>query len=251
LSTSLIGIDCATQSKKIGLSLGHLDHNQVYVQKVMTGDQVDSIATTIAGWIRPQSPTLIAMDAPLGWPAALAHQLATHKAGEPIYTKRNETFRRLTDRVVREKTGKRPLDVGADRIARTAHTALELLHKLRSDTGQSIPLAWTPRLDPRPCVIEVYPAATLQVRGLVSSGYKGKDNQCIRQDILEELRAYVEFVNHALLDQIVGNDDLLDAAVCLLAAADFLRGECITPTDMDLAHKEGWIWVRSMDLSGK
>jgi hypothetical protein len=39
--------------------------------------------------------------------------------------------------------------------------------------------------------------------------------------------------------------DALDAAVCVLAAADFLRGEAMPPEDQALAEREGWIWVRA------
>jgi predicted RNase H-like nuclease len=251
VSIAIVGIDCATQSKKIGLARGYLGHSQPYVQEVTTGDHVESIVTTIAQWIRPQSPALIALDAPLGWPATLARELAKHEAGEPIQAKRDETFRRLTDRLVCEKTGKRPLDVGADRIARTAHAALALLRELRVCTGQTIPLAWAPNLGPQAYAIEVYPAATLQVRGLVASGYKGKERQRARQSLLGELRTHIEVPDSGMLERMLDNDDLLDAAVCVLAAADFLREECIQPTDMDLARKEGWIWVRRTGLIGK
>jgi hypothetical protein len=39
------------------------------------------------------------------------------------------------------------------------------------------------------------------------------------------------------------SDHLLDAALCCLAAADFLRGDVISPDDLSLAEREGWIWV--------
>ena len=251
MAITFVGIDCATQSKKIGLARGYLEHNRPHVQEVTTGDDVGCIVTTVAQWIRPQSPTLIALDAPLGLPATLAQELEGHEAGERIQATRDETFRRLTDFVVRQKTGKRPLDVGADRIARTAHAALELLHELRVCTGQPISLAWTPNLAPRAYAIEVYPAATLKVRGLAASGYKGKDKGHVRQGLLKRLRPHVELLDSGMLDRMLDNDDLLDAAICVLAAADFLRGECIQPTDTELARKEGWIWVRRMNLAGK
>jgi len=40
------------------------------------------------------------------------------------------------------------------------------------------------------------------------------------------------------------NDDALDAAICVLAGADFLRGEAAEPPDIETARKEGWIWFR-------
>src|SRR5437016_7332440 len=48
-------------------------------------------------------------------------------------------FRRVTDDVIYERLGKRPLDVGADRIARTAHAALRFLEELRGFLGSTSP----------------------------------------------------------------------------------------------------------------
>ena len=38
--------------------------------------------------------------------------------------------------------------------------------------------------------------------------------------------------------------DALDAMLCVLAGADFLAGKAYSPTDLALAKKEGWIWIR-------
>jgi hypothetical protein len=40
-----------------------------------------------------------------------------------------------------------------------------------------------------------------------------------------------------------GNADLLDAAVCVLAARDFITGRAAPPPDRCLAEHEGWIWT--------
>lgn len=42
---------------------------------------------------------------------------------------------------------------------------------------------------------------------------------------------------------LLAQADVLDAVVCLLAAADFLAGACPPPEHLDRARKEGWIWV--------
>jgi hypothetical protein len=63
---------------------------------------------------------LDAIDAPLGWPKPLAETLIDHRAGLPIETPANAMFRRTTDLFIQRKLKKTPLDVGADRIARTA-----------------------------------------------------------------------------------------------------------------------------------
>jgi hypothetical protein len=37
------------------------------------------------------------------------------------------------------------------------------------------------------------------------------------------------------------NDDALDSAICVLAGADFLKGEVMGPTGMEIPRKEGGI----------
>ena len=87
---------------------------------------------------------LIALDAPLGWPQALAETLPAHFAGKAPRSKANKMFRRRTDEVVQEKLKKQPLDVGADKIARATHAALQFLGSIREATGLAVPLAWSP-----------------------------------------------------------------------------------------------------------
>lgn len=43
---------------------------------------------------------------------------------------------------------------------------------------------------------------------------------------------------------LLANADVLDAALCCLAGADFLLGQATSPINPTLARKEGWIWVR-------
>ena len=40
------------------------------------------------------------------------------------------------------------------------------------------------------------------------------------------------------------NADVLDAALCVVAALDFLSGEGMPPDEPKVARREGWIWVR-------
>ena len=44
------------------------------------------------------------------------------------------------DRFIQQRTGKTPLDVGADRIACTAHAAFRIIGELRKKTGVAVPL---------------------------------------------------------------------------------------------------------------
>ena len=189
------------------------------------------------------------MDAPLGWPVPMADALSGHRAGQPLSGEANHFFRRTTDRFVHANLNKTPLDVGADRIARTAKAALSLLQHVREDSQQSIPLVWKPRRESG--AIEVYPAATLLSRGVRCTGYKGNEpkHRTARKEILERLQAEVD-ISATLFAKISENDDLLDAVVCVLAGADFVREVALDPRnlphpkDLEEVKREGWIWFR-------
>ena len=103
---------------------------------------------------------VIAVDAPLGWPAGLSQALSHHQAGDCLEVHANEMFSRETDRFIRDAIRKRPLEVGANLIARTAHSANQFLHALREALSHAVPLLWSPVDLAKLGVIEVYPAAT-------------------------------------------------------------------------------------------
>jgi hypothetical protein len=186
--------------------------------------------------------TLLAIDAPLGWPEPMGKALVGHVAGAPIEPTAHDLFRRATDRFVKARLGKQSLDVGADRIARTAHAALHLLADIRSITALPVPLAWAHTFSDRLAAIEVYPAVTLVAYDLPSSGYKKPRDGRVKAAIINLLRDLL-----SLPDDIVDMErstDALDAGLCVLAGFDFLRGEAYAPQDLELALREGWIWVR-------
>jgi len=240
----LVGIDCATDDARVGLALGFLEDKQLTVDRALLCTKKEPAITTIARWLEPaKGCSLLAFDAPLGWPAPLSVALVDHRAGEEIIIPSNEMFRRATDRTVQKELGITPLDVGADRIARTAHAALRLLGDLRRNLKLDILLAWHRNLTGLCQAIEVYPAATLKSHGFQSRGYKEADNTAERDAIISSLRTVATFQSDTA--NLRASADALDAAVCLLAAADFLLGHAIAIADRKLAEREGWIWVRS------
>ncbi|HEX2676080.1 MAG TPA: DUF429 domain-containing protein [Polyangiales bacterium] len=92
--------------------------------------------------------------------------------------------------------------------------------------------------------MEVFPAATLLSRGLQASRYKADTSQGrkARTEILKRLGKEVDIgVTH---DLMIEDSDQLDALLCVLAGADFARGQCLEPDDLTLAKKEGYIWFR-------
>ncbi|HUG62441.1 MAG TPA: DUF429 domain-containing protein, partial [Methylomirabilota bacterium] len=243
----IIGIDCATDFRNVGVATGLVEGNKLTVECVN-----DASASGLAELLRltfsEGRRVLLALDAPLGWPAPLARSLVSHQAGDPLVGKAHSLFRRTTDLHVKALTGRPPLDVGADRIARTAHATLGLVAMLRESAKNPFPLVWQPDFNQRAGCIEVYPAATLWVHGLPSRGYKGSESRHAQQrtDIVKGLAALLD-VPAETRAAMEDNDHLIDAAVCVQAAADFLRGRCQPPPDLELARKEGWIWVATRD----
>ena len=247
--TYIVGVDCAVDPRNVAVSVAvsAAGGTRVLDVKVCSRDSPprEAVVAALAGRKR----ALIAVDSPLGWPEPFGRNLARHQAGEVLTPKPNEFVRRQTDRVVKTRVGQQPLDVGADRIARTALAALNLLASVGETIGTGIDLAWNPEALDGIKAIEVYPAATLRAHGIPSRGYKKPQDQEARSAILASLRTWIDIECDDEL--LVANADALDAVVCALAASDFLRGHCFEPEDTTVAQKEGWIWVRDPDLAAK
>jgi hypothetical protein len=250
---TLVGLDCAVDPRRRGVARGTLCAGGLHVDLAARGDRCDLGALVRAA--AAAGPVLLALDAPLGWPAALGRTLAGHRAGQPLAPEADTLFRRETDRLVAARLGKTPLDVGADRIARTARAALAELDLVAHALGRRrpIPLLW--RLDRAPAVaaVEVYPAGLLVASGCpVRSGYKSARDVERRRRILAHLAGELSFTRAARAAALA-DADLLDAALCVLAAADVLGGRAVGPRTLlqrDLARQEGWIWVRDETQTG-
>lgn len=261
MSVRIIGIDCATDPRKVGVAWG--DYSAVAPGRghmAIEGVGERSSAKGEPGWAgiveqigqfaRGFEPVLLALDAPLGWPMAMGTSLVEHSAGSPLRSEPDRMFQRETDRLIDEKIGKKPLEVGANLIARTAHSALQRLKQIREKLDGATPLAWDRAQMAGSQAIEVYPAATLLAHGLSDAGYKGAKAKHRRR----RERLTTQLAKHELLVGIAGEvrrrmeetDHDLDAVVCCLAAADFLRGDVIHPEpgQLPVAKREGWIWVK-------
>jgi predicted RNase H-like nuclease len=241
--TVVVGVDCAIEEERTGIACGRIaEDGTLEVTRVTLGTAGESATATIAGFIDRADRYVVAFDAPLGWPMGLGPTLSTHRAGERVAAPADHVFRRETERFVHHELGKSPHEVGADRIARTAHAALELLEAVRKRSKKPLPLGERPGAES--CAIEVLPQATLLSRGITASGYKGMamSSRNARAKILERLEHEITLGVHRAV--LIENPDLLDALLCALAAADFAAGEALTPTNRELAAKEGWIWFR-------
>ena len=259
MSVRVIGIDCATKPRKVGVAFGDFTKGVVTIESVRVGSSRmgsskwdwPGIVATVAREIRAAPRALIALDAPLGWPVSMAASLVEHSAGSPLkQADPDRMFQRQTDRLVTKRLGKKPLDVGANLIARTAHSALKHLAQIRQSLGAAVPLAWDPKRVAGTQVIEVYPAATLLAHGLPTTGYKGtkKEHRGQRETLTDLLKRHERLtgIGDEVSENMAKADHSLDAVVCCLAAADFLCGDVIHPEPDHLpsAEKEGWIWVK-------
>jgi len=239
-SCTIIGVDCATDPKNVGLARGVWQKGSLQITDVTNG-QLHSPEEIVGEWISDSERSLLALDAPLGWPQDFGKTLAEHIAGLPLQEEANQFFRRETDRFVQRTFGKVPLDVGADRIARTALSALQFLGTLSELTGVVIPLGWDDDFS-GVAAIEVYPAGTLRASQVQSSAHKRSDQVEARERILAWLAKQAVLPDDLSLP--LADADALDAMLCALAGADFLAGKAHPPSDPALAQKEGWIWIR-------
>lgn len=248
-ATTIIGVDCATQGVKVGIAHAIADGTGCVLLEAKTCGRLTSVAVQIAEWMRAAPRVLLALDAPLGWPQPLGEAIANHAAGAPLELTADDLFRRETDRFVRRELGKQSLDVGADKIARTAHSALTLLEELRQLTGEALSLAWRADFAERVAAIEVYPAATLRAHKISCPGFRKDDELGLvsRGTLIADLaRLLAVDCSREAMEQSV---DALDAAVCVLAGYDFLGGKAYPPEHEQSSRREGWIWVRRAGAS--
>ena len=86
----------------------------------------------------------------------------------------------------------------------------------------------------------------------MKEGYKKDKGQREEVRNLMMSEGYVEFADEAEKAKAVRNDHMLDAVVCCLAAADYLRGPVVEPSKAEerFARKEGWIWVADKTGNG-
>ena len=241
----IVGIDCATLATKTGLSLAEYEDGVLTIRDCIVGRSKLSVAELIHPWLKSAKVALIALDSRLGWPATMGSALSQHTAGVPIPMDSNDLFRRRTDSVVRREIGKNPLEIGADRIGRTAVTALAMIGELGLLCGQTIDLAWSKGLSSGIYAIEVYPAGTL--RACEGSARRPGDVVSRKKALLEKLNKEGRLSLQSGLHKAIDNVHVLDSVLCAVAAMDFLDGTVIhpRPDEEALVRKEGWIWVRS------
>ena len=282
-NTRIIGIDCAADPRNIAVASAVGDGEELTVGEVFFGergrddsrtDRLKSLATRITDLIPTGVRTLLALDAPLGWPVALRRALAAEgtagtAAGIPEEAREdaNHMFRRCTDRFVALATGKTPQSVGASLVASVTHTALRLIDMIADDCGDRVSMTHTPLDDPDKFrenvhLIEVYPALAgprffadpslgdwRAVAGKLKKFKKESDWNTVAKQLQECLQIVCDPLPHEVEnDRRRLSDHGLDAILCAWTGQQFLQRKCVSPqraeveiTDQDL-EREGWIW---------
>jgi hypothetical protein len=192
------------------------------------------------------------IDAPFGWPSEFIDALVSYRDegqwADPPGCRKNQARMelRLTDRVVWETLGRKPLSVSTDRIAFAAMRCARLLAALARG-GEPIDRTGQGR------VMEVYPEAALRCWGLSPAssqddpgGYKGNtpDAQARRSRLVDQLTEQTAqwlAIDPATTAQLRASDDHLDALLCALIARAGELGRLQPIRDPGCAANEGWI----------
>jgi len=240
----IIGIDYATKERFIGLSL--LDYDKSILLEVTTGNPKRKSIEVITEWINKcNDKFLICIDSPLGWPESFKKQLSNHMTGNPIKIPKDSFFLRETDKIIHKELGKKPLEVTANFIARTAFSALNFLDEISKEIGNDIKLVWKLDAVYDNGVIETYPAGWLESEGIKSMGYKKNP------DRIREIFSYIEknsSIDLSIIRKRELSDHELDSLICCLVGKEFLDGKCIDPfkfgITIPLLTGEGWIWFK-------
>ena len=270
----IVGIDCAADPSDIAVVSARPAGECLMIDSAFRGQggklsrssRLCLLAHRIAEEISQDHSTLLAIDAPLGWPIIMGQALSTHLAGSPLPEPCAKSFfRRRTDRIVEARTGKTPIEVGANLIARVSHTALRLLAMLGNALDGRLtaaPLTSPTELGSDVQVIEVYPAlaspffldcshprAEAKKPTKPADGdprrrcwdtlsknlqkLKAQEWQAIQEQILEHLRIDASRCRSRpkFWSSAPSRDHGLDAILCAWTACRFLRGKCVHPDE--------------------
>lgn len=235
-----LGIDLSTSRKNT--SYCRIDWS-VRTPRVVTvpttpaaGNQWESLHAAIA------ESDKVAIDVPLGWPAAFSREVSAHAKGEAWTADRDKCLWRVTDRRVAQVKGadgkgaRPPLSVSANLIGATAMDAAKELGRYSIDrSGRSGKFC------------EVYPAVAIRRWGFQDVGYKGADSSEQRNKLVNLVLAVIPWASAApgLQALVCGDDNHLDSFLCALIARLVAIGSAEGPSDdeLEMARIEGWIWL--------
>ncbi|WP_344866676.1 DUF429 domain-containing protein [Planomonospora alba] len=239
-----VGIDLAAEAVRTAVAWLDWSPGGARVRDIRIGADDDLVVEALTGADKA------GVDCPFGWPDGFVDFVTAHRAGHvdvpagtPGRVWRRELTHRVTDRVVHDLTGRRPLSVSADRIGHTAMRCAALLAEL---ARRGLPVD----RGGGGAVVEVYPAASLRCWGLPHEGYK-KDLGALGR-LADGLRAAAPWLDLGPYDGCCrSSDHAMDAVVAALTARAAARGLVTAPTPEQTrrARSEGWIALPSSPLA--
>ena len=238
-----LGIDLSANPAKTGACEVDWDTGAVtFLDRPTTDEQLVEAA---------QRADMTAIDVPLGWPDGFIDAVVAHRdrtGWPPIGTASPEDripLRYRTTDLLTRTGGSQPLSVSSDLIGVAAMRGARIQHLLET---VGVPVD---RSGVTGRVIEAYPAAALRVWGLSSSKYKGTTNAEACRNLAVELTGRCGPLSPAAAACLDGcDDDGLDGFVCALVARAALAGNTTRPAPehFEVARREGWIHVPTVDL---
>lgn len=239
-----LGVDLAAEPATTALARVEVAPDGIRLDDLRVDVDDDAIVAAAAG------ADGIGIDCAFGWPAAFVEFVTAHAAGRmpdavPVGKdgRRALAYRR-TDAEVHRRTGRWPLSVSTDRLGLTAMRCAVLLDRF-ARAGEDVDRAGSGRF------VEVYPAASLRVWGLLEPRYKV--DAAVRSTALERILAAGAPIvtTPSQRERLVRSADAFDALVAALATVAHRRGRTHpVPTDLgEIAAVEGWIALPDGDLA--
>ncbi|WP_437316242.1 DUF429 domain-containing protein [Sorangium sp. So ce385] len=191
----------------------------------------------------------VAVDIPFGWPVESTSFQAAWRATEgwtssTALPKRDCFERRLTDRLILERVGLRPLSVSADAIGQAAFVWAHVRQQLGQRLG-AVDVGLGARTLEGIQTFETYPAAFVAARAADLDDYKSKP--AVRRKLLDRLLGAHNVSNRERWEATLawaidqkGSPDACDALLCALLAWAHLRWRAGHP-DARLTRPEVWL----------
>ncbi|HEY3869468.1 MAG TPA: DUF429 domain-containing protein [Actinocrinis sp.] len=241
----VIGIDLAAEPAKTALARIQWAPSGAVVRDLVVGIDDDTALSELT------SVEKAGIDSPLGWPDSFTTFVTQHRAGSvanPGYAQdkhgRRQVLWRLTDEVVRVRTGLVPLSVAADRIAHVALRCAVLQARL-AEAGRPVDRTGAGAL------VEVYPAGSLRAWGLPYRRYKGTAGAAALNTAVSKLLDKAPWLDLGEFEKRCRTrDDAFDAVIAALTARAAAMGSTLRPEpeQLDQARAEGWIAVPTSPL---
>jgi hypothetical protein len=231
-----VGIDLASQSAGTAACTVSWSDSKAHIVAVEEGVEDARLRELLAD----PGCEWIGLDVPLGWPDLFVEAVGRHRVGAPWPASGpRELTHRATDRWLIDTLRIHPLSVSTDRIAYPAMRAAALTSGLPRDGSHRL--------------VEVYPAAALNVWRLPYRRYKRAGGRDVLATLVDDLRGRAAWIvsDESTWNTLRASDHAFDALIAALIARVHARGLChpIPHHHRDAAAREGWICVPAAGLA--